>query len=148
MQAVWGAAGPPSGEREGRRPLAALTSAQRQQRGARGAQLARKVVMPRSSESRCGLFRSTLYCEHEKRKERKLMYSYRARGSRALIALCLLVQLLAVSSLLAATPPADFSDTLVTSLASPTLCRARAFGVTPSECCALPRRENHTDLRS
>src|SRR5688500_12242308 len=48
------------------------------------------------------------------------MHSHLARVGRALIALFLLVQLFAVSALLAATPPADFSDTLVTNLASPT----------------------------
>src|SRR6266545_4830587 len=48
------------------------------------------------------------------------MHLHRARVGRALIALFLLVQLFAVSALLAATPPADFSDALVTNLASPT----------------------------
>ncbi len=48
------------------------------------------------------------------------MHPHRARVGRALIALFLLVQLFAVSALLAATPPADFSDALVTNLASPT----------------------------
>ena len=38
------------------------------------------------------------------------MHSHRARVGRALIALFLLVQLFAVTALLAATPPADFSD--------------------------------------
>ncbi|MEO7912289.1 MAG: PQQ-dependent sugar dehydrogenase [Roseiflexaceae bacterium] len=47
------------------------------------------------------------------------MHTARARVGRALIALFLL-QLFAVSSLLAAAPPADFTDTLVTNLASPT----------------------------
>src|SRR5207244_4007327 len=43
-----------------------------------------------------------------------------ARLGRALIALFLLVQLFAVSSLLAAGPPPDFSDALVTNLDNPT----------------------------
>jgi glucose/arabinose dehydrogenase len=47
------------------------------------------------------------------------MYTSFARVGRALSAL-LLVQLLAVSALFAAAPPTDFSDTLVTNLASPT----------------------------
>lgn len=48
------------------------------------------------------------------------MHPHLARVSRALITLLLLMQLFVVSSLLAATPPADFADTLVTTLASPT----------------------------
>lgn len=48
------------------------------------------------------------------------MHSHLARVGRALITLVLLVQLFAVSALLAAAPPADFADTLVTNLASPT----------------------------
>jgi glucose/arabinose dehydrogenase len=48
------------------------------------------------------------------------MHLDRARVGQALIALFLLLQLFAVSALLAATPPADFSDALVTNLASPT----------------------------
>ena len=41
MQGVWGAARPPSGEREGQRPLASLANAQQLQRGARGEKPAR-----------------------------------------------------------------------------------------------------------
>src|SRR5690242_13533090 len=48
------------------------------------------------------------------------MHSPLARGSRALIALLLMAQLLLSAPLLAATPPADFTDALVTNLASPT----------------------------
>ncbi len=48
------------------------------------------------------------------------MHSRLRRVGRALIALFLLMQLFAVSALLAATPPADFSDVLVTNLNSPT----------------------------
>src|SRR5436190_23097414 len=42
------------------------------------------------------------------------------RAVCVLLALVVFVQLLAVAPLLAATPPADFSDTLVTNLDSPT----------------------------
>jgi glucose/arabinose dehydrogenase len=45
---------------------------------------------------------------------------FHLRVGRSVIALFLLVQLVAVQSLMAATPPADFADTLVTNLSNPT----------------------------
>ena len=48
------------------------------------------------------------------------MQSRLAHAGCVLLALVLFVQLLGAMPLLAATPPADFSDTLVTNLSSPT----------------------------